>query len=73
MRSRNISAHMAHFFSWFDAGADLQEPGGLVAEASRERRTAVLIDPFDYRRYANALASFRCRSTIASRSSQSTA
>ena len=38
---------LAHFFPWFDAAADLQEPGALVARASRQRGTAVLIDPFD--------------------------
>jgi hypothetical protein len=36
---------MSHFFSWFDAGADLLELGGLVVGASRKRGTTVLIDP----------------------------
>jgi hypothetical protein len=28
---------MTHFFPWFDAGGDLQEPRGLIAGASRKR------------------------------------
>jgi hypothetical protein len=43
---------MATFFPWRDG--DLQEPGGLVIGRSQATGTAVMVDPFDQQRYANA-------------------
>jgi conjugal transfer ATP-binding protein TraC len=43
---------LATFFPWLNA--ELQEPGGLVLGRSRATGTAVMVDPFDQQRYANA-------------------
>lgn len=43
---------LATFFPWLDA--ELQQPGGLVIGTSRATGAAVMFDPFDQLRYANA-------------------
>jgi hypothetical protein len=40
------------FFPWLDA--ELQQPGGLVIGRSRATGSAIVVDPFDQQRYANA-------------------
>jgi hypothetical protein len=41
----NIYASSTQFFPWFDEDADLQQPGGLVVGASRERVPSLLGHP----------------------------
>src|SRR5712691_8787601 len=43
---------LATFLPWLDV--EISEPGGLVVGRSRATGTAVMLDPFDQRRYANA-------------------
>jgi len=43
---------LATFLPWLDV--DISEPGGLVVGRSRATGSAVMLDPFDQRRYANA-------------------
>ena len=43
---------LATFFPWLDA--ELQQPGGLVIGRSQATGSAVMVDPFDQQRYANA-------------------
>ena len=43
---------LATFFPWLDA--DLEQPGGLVVGCSQATGSAVMVDPFDQQRYANA-------------------
>jgi hypothetical protein len=43
---------LATFFPWLDA--ELQQPGGLVIGRSQATGSAVMVDPFDQARYANA-------------------
>src|SRR5713101_4676251 len=45
---------LATFLPWLDV--DISEPGGLVVGRSRATGSAVMLDPFDQRRYANAKA-----------------
>ena len=43
---------LATFLPWLDV--ELSEPGGLIVGRSRATGSAVMLDPFDQRRYANA-------------------
>jgi hypothetical protein len=43
---------LATFLPWLDV--DISEPGGLVVGRSRATGSAVMLDPFDQRRYSNA-------------------
>ena len=43
---------LATFLPWLDV--EVADPGGLVVGRSRATRAAVMLDPFDQRRYANA-------------------
>ncbi|TMD17878.1 MAG: DUF87 domain-containing protein [Chloroflexi bacterium] len=43
---------LATFLPWLDV--EVSEPGGLVVGRSRATGSAVMLDPFDQRRYANA-------------------
>src|SRR5438093_3794349 len=43
---------LATFLPWLDV--EVSEPGGLVVGRSRAPGSAVMLDPFDQRRYANA-------------------
>jgi uncharacterized protein DUF87 len=43
---------LATFLPWLDV--EISEPGGLVVGRSRATGSAVMLDPFDQRRYANA-------------------
>jgi Helicase HerA, central domain len=43
---------LATFLPWLDV--EVSEPGGLVLGRSRATGSAVMLDPFDQRRYANA-------------------
>jgi conjugal transfer ATP-binding protein TraC len=43
---------LATFFPWLNA--ELHEPSGLVVGRSQTTGSAVMVDPFDQRRYANA-------------------
>ncbi len=43
---------LSTFLPWLDV--EISEPGGLVVGRSRATGTAVMLDPFDQRRYANA-------------------
>jgi hypothetical protein len=52
-RSRVLdTSALATFLPWLDV--DIAEPGGLVVGRSRATGSAVMLDPFDQRRYANA-------------------
>jgi uncharacterized protein DUF87 len=46
------SSSLSTFIPWFDV--ELAEPGGFVLGRNRATGSAVTIDPFDQRRYANA-------------------
>jgi hypothetical protein len=43
---------LSTFFPWLDA--ELQQPGGLVIGRSQATGAAVMVDPFDQQRFANA-------------------
>jgi len=45
---------LATFLPWLDV--EISEPGGLIVGRSRATGSAVMLDPFDQRRYANAKA-----------------